>query len=481
MTFVKASLGVLLVSGSLLACGGTSHDQASPGSGGSSAGVNGQAGSGGQAGGTSDASVDGPVRPDDAGHCPMAGAYPRDGGICVCQSNVPDVCGSVCVNTQTDVDHCGACDTKCPATSVCSQGKCSPPPTVLLPAPAPAATADGGAASCGPLRLATAGTTLYWTDTSKGTLNSMPGAGGTPTVIASAQMAPTFLQVVGTNIFWLNSATKTIMKSALTAGAPTPVVTAPSADAEVGGFTVSPDGQTLHFSSTKTDSSARPLGTISKVAVAGGTVTVVGSEDHGLPGAVAIDGTTIVYPVDRTGDVDAISIVAGTLAQCGLPAPGGGDDIGVDCNRLGRSQGELFVDAIFAFGGSAYWVDGSILKTELTSVPGGTFDDVATSVNSNPISAFTMDGTTSAYFTEEGSRNCHPKSTNDAGACTLFDPATPALVEKTPLTKDSSAVPLARFTDPRDPTQATRATSVAVDAAHVYYATVDCAILSATK
>jgi len=411
----------------------------------------------------------------------MQGAYPRAGGLCVCLSATPDVCDNVCVDLQTEVDHCGACATKCGATSVCNQGKCSAAATELLPAPAPGAPADGGAASCGPLRLATAGTTLYWTDTAKGTVNSMPASGGAPVVIAGGQMAPTFLQVVGTNVFWLNSTAKTIMKSAVTAGAPAVVVTAPSADAEIGGFTVSSDGQSLHFSSTKTDQAARPLSAISKVAVVGGAVTVVGSEDHGLPGAVAVDGTTIVYPVGRTGDVDAISIAAGTLAQCGLPNPNGGDDIGVNCNRLGRSQGELFVDAVFAFGGSAYWANGSTLKTKPSSVNDGTLEDVTTSVNGNPISAVALDGTTSLYFSEQGSQNCHPMSTNDAGTCTRYDAATPAYVEKTSPTKDATPVPLARFVDPNDPTKATSATSVAVNATNVFYATIDCSIVSAAK
>jgi hypothetical protein len=481
----QRSIGVLLLASSwLVACGGKTNPGATGVGGTQGGGGAGLAGAGGHAGQPSDASVsDGPIYPNDAGKCPMQGAYPRDGGICVCQADVPTVCDGVCVATQTDNDHCGDCATKCGSTSACSNGKCSTPPTVVLAAPTPAAGADGGAASCGPLRLAVAGTTLYWTDTLKGTVNSIPVAGGSPTVIASAQAAPTQLQVAGGNVFWLVSGEKKIMKAAVGAGTPTLVAAAPATDAQVGGFAVTADGLTVYFSSSKADATTHPRGTISKVAAAGGAITVLAAQDHGVPAAVAVDGTTVAFPVDGNGDVNAISFASATLAQCGLPpADGGSEEVDIDCSRLGRSQGELFTDAVFAFGGAAYWLDGASLKTGLiTNNTSGTYDVITAALNGSPFTAFTMDGTTTSYLAEGGGRNCTTWKDPSNTTCLAYGPAEPASIQKASLVKDATAVPLARFVDANDATVPAGATSLAVDGSSVYFATTNCAILRAAK
>jgi len=480
MTKTNRSMGFLMVSVWLVACGGGANQKPT-----GAAGSQGGGGGGGATGGNNqpDASVsDGAITPID-GKCPMQGAYPH-GGICMCQADLPNVCDNVCVDLQSDNDHCGDCATKCPATAVCNAGKCTASTTVVLPAPAPAAGPDGGTASCGPLRLVAAGGNLYWTDTQKGTVNSMLASGGTPTAIASGQLAPTHLQVVGGNVFWLNSGEKKIMKSALTAGTPTLVVTAPTTDDHIGGFAVSADGSTVYFSSTNADATARPEATISKVAATGGAITVVGAQDHGVPAAVAIDGTTVAFPVNGNGDVNAIAVMDGKLAQCGLPpADGGTDEIDINCSRLGRSQGELFIDDIFAFGGSAYWLDGQNLKTGVVANnTAGTFELVTASLNGNVFTAFTMDGTTTAYLVELGVQNCAVwKDPDKQTQCLTYGPATASLVQKSPVMTNATAVPVARIVHPQDVTKVMSATSVAVDAAHVYFATDDCGIISAPK
>jgi hypothetical protein len=465
MIKTKRSLpGLLLAGGLLFACCSKPND-VSPDPGSSDA----------AAGTTNDAAI----YPDDAGHCPMQGAYPRAGGVCVCQANVPNVCGATCTDTQSDVDHCGDCATKCPAMSVCNKGKCSVPPVVVVPAPGSGASADGGAASCGPLHLAIAGTTLYVADEAAGTVSRLPTAGGAPMLVASGQKAPTSLQIVGGSLFWLARDDKTILRAALAGGAPSVVATAATTDAKIGGFAVTPDGLTVYYSTSKTDPAAMPLGAINKVAASGGAITVVGSEDHGIPTGLSVDGPRVAYTVDLTGDVNAIDLVAGTLAQCGLPPVADmGDETGVDCDRLGRSQGALLLDAIFAFGGSAYWIDRENLRTAVIA-PNATYNSVGSAVGNNAFTAITLDGTTTAYLTEEGSRNCI--TMNDAHDCVAYGPASPAFVEKVPLIKGSTSVPLGRFFDPSDPTKATSATSVAIDATNVYFATIDCAILRAAK
>jgi hypothetical protein len=482
MTKTNLTMGLLLACCCLVACGGGSH--ATTGT----AGNPGSGGGTGAAGQPGDASVaDRAIRPDDAGHCPMQGAYPH-GGLCVCQADTPDVCDSVCLDLKSDNDHCGDCATKCPATSVCNAGKCSAPPTVVLPAPTASTSADGGAASCGPLRLVATGGTLYWTDTLAGTVNAMQATGGgTPTVLVSGQMAPTHLQLVGGSVFWLNSGEKKIMKStlksALSAGAPAPVFAAPDTDSAIGGFAVSADGATVYFSSIKADATVHPRATINKIAATGGAVTVLGAQDHGFPAAVAIDGNTVAFPVNGNGDVNAILAMDGKVAQCGLPpADGGMEEIDVNCSRLGRSQGELFIDDIFAFGGSVYWLNGQQLETGVVVNNPGSFDVIAAAPNSNSFTAFTMDGTTTAYMVENGAQVCATWKDPDAMTeCLVYGPAAPAFVEKAPLMKAATVVPLARIGHPKDVTQVMAATSIAVDGNNVYYATDDCAIMTAAK
>ena len=34
-------------------------------------------------------------------------------------------CGGVCVNTQTDTDHCGACNNACKGKMICVAGNCT--------------------------------------------------------------------------------------------------------------------------------------------------------------------------------------------------------------------------------------------------------------------------------------------------------------------------------------------------------------------
>jgi hypothetical protein len=463
---LHALSGVLLVGGFLLASCAKSNDTPPPSS------TDAAAGTGGQ---TPDAAS--AVHPDDAGHCPMQGAFAHD-GVCVCQAAVPTVCDDVCTDTQNDVDHCGACATKCPATSVCNQGACSVPPVVLLAPPAATTSGDGGTASCGPLHLALAGTTLYWADEASGTINSLPTSGGAPTLLASGQLKATALKVVGGKLFWLAGGTK-IMRSPLAAATPSLVATVAATDASIGGFDVTPDGTTVYFSSVKRDTTALPLGAISQVAAAGGAVTVVGAEHHGVPGAVAVDGTTVAYVVDQTSDVNAIHIIPGMLAQCGFPPVGGSsEETSINCDRLGRSQGSLLLDTIFAFGGTAYWIATDNFRTAKIAAS-TSYDVLGSAVDSHDYTALAIDGTTTGYLAETGSPNC--LTTNDKGECTSYGAADPAFIEKVALAQGAKTVPLARFTDPKDPKLATSASSVAVDATKVYFARTDCAILSVAK
>src|SRR5262249_14925696 len=152
---------------------------------------------------------------------------------------------------------------------------------------------------------------------------------------------------------------------------------------------------------------------------------------------------------------------------------GGVAEIDVNCSRLGRSQGGLFLDDIFAFGGTVYWLNGSELRSGVVANnASGTFDLAAAALNGNAFTAFAIDGTTTVYLAETGLRNCATWKDPDAKTqCLVYGPATAALVQKAPVGNDATVVPLARIVDPQDATQVLGATSVAVDGTKVYYAT----------
>ena len=52
----------------------------------------------------------------------------RVNGQCVCPASAPTTCGNQCVNTQTDLAHCGGCNQACTApanaTATCAAGQC---------------------------------------------------------------------------------------------------------------------------------------------------------------------------------------------------------------------------------------------------------------------------------------------------------------------------------------------------------------------
>jgi Stigma-specific protein, Stig1 len=437
MTKTKLSMGVLLLSGLFLfACGGKTP-AGTPGAAGTNgqAGTSAQAGTTGQAGTTAtnqDAATDKNPATTADGKC-VTGAYPRD-GACMCLSNVPNVCGDICVDMMLDNDNCGACANKCAATASCNAGKCGPMPATVIPA----------AAGCTSIHIAVVGPTLYWTDQGHGMVKSAPVAGTPVTMIAMGEAAPTLIEVRGTTVFW--QAGMTIRKSTAGAAATT-VVT--STD-PINGFTASVDGATVYFSA---------LTKVKQVAAAGGAVVDVASEEQlGKPNALALDGTNLVYPCDVNGDVDVVQLAAGKVASCGKEDPDGGALLQVMCTRIARSQGELILGTVVATGNRAYWANGATLHANVSSQGALQVNEqVASTIGTNSVSTMTFSGT-NLFFAE-------------------FDPDITkkgtGLIEKTPMVKDSTAVAVARGQN--------GPASIAADATKVYWSTSDCSIMSTTQ
>jgi hypothetical protein len=367
----------------------------------------------------------------------------------MCPDNAPDVCPIVgCVDKKADPSNCGSCGNKCSATASCYSGACSMTrPTLVLP-PVAGCNADGMT----PMTLAVSGTAVYYADMTHGTINKL----GTQTPVVSGEMSPIWLTASGADLYWYAKGAKSIHKVAAAGGTVVNIYTnnMPSAGGaalppSIGGFAVSADAMNVYISVGTLILQARADGSQATAT----TPTVVASEVHGgIPGAIAVSGNQIVFPTLLNSDVDAPPIVAGQAAVCGME-DAQGNVITTTCPRLARSQGELFVTAIFAIGGRAYWFDGPNVKGEALTNPNQTFDSITAA--DNPIVAVAATADT-IYFAS-------------------VDPAMPktAVISKTALTKGSAATQMALAQN--------SPTSMAVDASRVYWANADCSIASLPK
>jgi hypothetical protein len=360
-----------------------------------------------------------------SGNC-ASGAYKRSvGGACMCQAGVPCVCNGACTDPMVDDDNCGVCGNRCGPTSTCNNGVCGPPVANVLPA----------RPSCGVLDVAVSGGAIFWTDQGHGLVQTTPETGSGITTIASSETTPARVAVVGKTIFWTASSSHVIRR--WVGGLATNVVVSPNV---IGGFVASPDATTVFFS----------LGTtVLRVPAAGGSPVVVAREEKGgLPRALALSGNTIAYPTDLNGDVDLVTLVDGVVASCGNEDVNG-NLVMLNCARLARSQGELFMEAILAPPGRVIWGDGPNVKAE-DAMSNGTFDSI--SMTNDTITGLAMTAS-NVYFAD-----------GDPTMRTL------GVVYKSAITKDQVAIRLARGqTHPR---------SLATGATKVYWSTDDCTIES---
>jgi hypothetical protein len=361
MKKITFSIGILLtammfMAGSMFsACGSKTP---------ATTGAAGQGGGAGTGGGTTY-----PVM-DSTGKC-VAGAFAH-AGVCACQPDIPTVCKAGCTDTKIDNDNCGGCDKPCGATSTCVAGACSAAPANVVPAAAGCAVTLG-VLDMG-LSVAVAGDKIYVADAGHGTIKSYPVAGGAGTVVAMGEMNPHALAVAGTTVAWISSVGagmdangNTIINSTLkatktTGGAPVTLATNMNIAGGIQGLVLSADGATVYFSQdTK----------INSIPAAGGTVTNVGNEDHGgIPGALALSGTKLSYPTGLNGDVDIMTIKAGTVGSCGINDPATNEldpTKQVNCLRVARSQGSLVLGTMVSNATKAFWADGTNLKANLTA------------------------------------------------------------------------------------------------------------------
>ena len=418
-------VGLLSACGLVLSCSSSSTPGTTSSSGGTQSTSGGAGGassagapSGGKSSGGSSAGGVPGVAPVNGTCSPNSVKHPD--GLCYCQPDTLTSCPDGCYDPQSDPDHCGDCSTKCAASATCNAGKCSAAPSTFVPA----------ATGCGSIHLVLSSGTLYWTDQTHGTVQSIAtAAGSTAKPVAMGQTSPTLIAVNGTTVYWLTG--KSIMKSAAGA-APTPVAT--STD-DIHGFTLSDDGNTLYYASTTIVNKTPSAG--------GGAVTEVGHEDTGIPHALSVSGNLIAYPADLTGDVDIMTMVDGTPAACSSDTT-----TNKNCLRVARSQGSIYLDGMYLLNGNAYWGNQANISTASTTDTSGTNDTVAGgSPDASTLGAFSISNNTVFLADNLGG------------------------VYQAPLMVNATAAGIARGQ--------MGVTSIAADTSNVYFATGDCAIMSA--
>ncbi len=355
--------------------------------------------------------------------------------LCYCQPTTFNYCTDGCFDAQSDADHCGSCTTKCGATQVCDAGKCGGTPSTFVPAQT----------GCGPIHLALAGTTLYWTETMSGKVKSIAtAAGSTLKTISSTEKSPAQIVANATAAYWIDGDTTNKVMKSVGGATPTAAYTATAAYTQsdqagaINGITLDAAGN-LYVAEFKT---------IYKVPAAGGAAVKVGHEDSGVPHALSVDDTLhlIGYPTAVNGDVDIMTMGGTDSAVCA--SADSTTATNANCIRVGRSQGSLNFDTMLVSGGKAYWGNQAQVQSASSTDAAGTNTTIASgdgSASNLPALAFTGGNTT--FFVD------------DVG-----------VVSTSPLTASATAKLLARGQ--------MGSTSIAADATNAYWAAADCSIQS---
>lgn len=254
------------------------------------------------------------------------------------------------------------------------------------------------APECGGMDLAVRDDTLFWTEKTKGTIKSIPTAGGPTSVIASNQGSPTVIAVDPTGIYWIASSNKAVVTRPRVGGSVRILVPA-TAVPEV--FGVEND-----INAMLVESGTLFFGRYTfalKIPVTGGVApAVIGMsplEDLGKPSAFAIDAK---YLYQTEIFHQAVSRETTDGKQNGLLEDGVTRHPFAP-DRIAVSQGSLLVDAIARWGDSVVWADGpTILRKAVDASERTPSLRVASTMGGNDVTGFVVSGD-KIYFGEGGS------------------------------------------------------------------------------
>ena len=254
--------------------------------------------------------------------CQSNGTWSGTVPSCVCNKTN---CKGACVDTQTDANHCGGCDTVCtatpPSTVECSSGRCL---TTL-------ALTDMA------LGLAVNDTSVYWSTTS-GKIMTVPLAGGSATTLATGQNQPEDIAVGTDGVYWVNYFGATVMKMPLSGG---DAIAIASGQGSPSGIAV--DASSVYWAN----------GSIMKTSHDGGTVTPVVSGTGVSAWSLAVSSANVYW------------IGSGTV----MTAPLSGGTFSTLSSGLARAN-DIAIDGTNAYAASSgtsanSYTDGTVTKVPL--------------------------------------------------------------------------------------------------------------------
>jgi hypothetical protein len=210
------------------------------------------------------------------------------------------------------------------------------------------------AAGCGQLGLALAAGTLYWADREHGTISRLALPDGAPTTFVTSEAKPDLLTVSGGKLFWVDVVSSTpadggaplqttakLRALALPDGQPVDLATEVNSTGGILGLAVAGDGSRVYYSA----------GTAVRAVPSGGGAAVdVVSATNGVPAALALEGSALVFVTSDKANIELAT------ADGGAPAM-----------ELVNGQGGLFSRTVLLSGGRVIWATGDALLTILVS------------------------------------------------------------------------------------------------------------------
>jgi hypothetical protein len=382
-----------------ISVGGTTSNGGQSNGGNSAGGSSGEAngGGGGDGGGSSGGGGGGGA----SGMCTeITGQIPNNmTGECECPGYIPDLCAdaAVCVDLQDNVEHCGMCGNACDPGAACNAGTCTTAPT-------PAATVTG----CMSPRMILSDGVLYVSDSGTGKIWSVPAAGGDPTELATGLMEPGIIATDGTDLYWTNLGDNTIAKMPIAGGTPETLITL---DEPAQGIAVGND--LVYFTHVNDVFSIPTTGAPATGGVAPGAITcpedapqadkdnppapgaavtgatyVAGSNESctsgGLPTAIAVDATTILYLISVRSAVESNAVAGGAYVE------------------MGESQGSLLTDVAALTATHGYWATGDHVQRAPLDTGKLDQEQVVQTPDFMPVTAFTLSATHAYAVSSDG-------------------------------------------------------------------------------